>query len=208
MLRHRLRSASRGVTAAACRSACACQVLLLLPQLRCRRLRCSCSSSSCGAAAAPPPHSLHLTRRFFVRVQNTDGTKTEYRVWNPFRSKIAASVLGGVENIYIGPGQKVLYLGAASGTSVSHVSDLVGPVRCLTLLPVDARLSLPLLQAAAGGCACPPRRRQRLFLWLQFHSLRVPLCFPPSLSFSLLLAIADWPGVRRRVLPPQRPRPD
>lgn len=26
------------------------------------------------------------------------------------------------------PGARVLYLGAASGTSVSHVSDIVGPV--------------------------------------------------------------------------------
>ncbi len=26
------------------------------------------------------------------------------------------------------PGTKVLYLGAASGTTVSHVSDIVGPV--------------------------------------------------------------------------------
>lgn len=26
------------------------------------------------------------------------------------------------------PGARVLYLGAASGTTVSHVSDLVGPV--------------------------------------------------------------------------------
>jgi len=52
--------------------------------------------------------------------------KTEYRVWNPFRSKIAAAVLGGVDNIWIKPGSKVLYLGAASGTSVSHVADIVG----------------------------------------------------------------------------------
>lgn len=53
--------------------------------------------------------------------------KVEYRVWNPFRSKIAAGVLGGLENIWIKPGFKVLYLGAASGTTVSHVSDIVGP---------------------------------------------------------------------------------
>lgn len=53
--------------------------------------------------------------------------KVEYRVWNPFRSKIAAAVLGGVDNIWIKPGSKVLYLGAAAGTSVSHVSDIVGP---------------------------------------------------------------------------------
>ena len=59
--------------------------------------------------------------------QDAEGKKVEYRVWNPFRSKLAASIVGGVENIWMGPGSKVLYLGAASGTTVSHVSDLVGP---------------------------------------------------------------------------------
>jgi len=34
-------------------------------------------------------------------LQNEDGTKVEYRVWNPFRSKLAAAVLGGVDNIWI-----------------------------------------------------------------------------------------------------------
>ncbi|XP_052675843.1 rRNA 2'-O-methyltransferase fibrillarin-like isoform X2 [Crassostrea angulata] len=53
--------------------------------------------------------------------------KTEYRAWNPFRSKLAAAILGGVDKIYMKPGSKVLYLGAASGTTVSHVSDIVGP---------------------------------------------------------------------------------
>lgn len=54
--------------------------------------------------------------------------KIEYRAWNPFRSKLAAAILGGVDQIHIKPGAKVLYLGAASGTTVSHVSDIVGPV--------------------------------------------------------------------------------
>ena len=58
-----------------------------------------------------------------------EGEKVEYRVWNPFRSKLAAAILGGVDKIHIKPGSKVLYLGAASGTTVSHVSDIVGPVR-------------------------------------------------------------------------------
>ncbi|KAJ6724735.1 hypothetical protein OIU85_022633 [Salix viminalis] len=62
-----------------------------------------------------------------VSVQNEDGTKVEYRVWNPFRSKLAAAILGGVDDVWIKPGAKVLYLGAASGTTVSHVSDIVGP---------------------------------------------------------------------------------
>lgn len=52
--------------------------------------------------------------------------KIEYRVWNAFRSKLAASIVNGVNNIYMKPGAKVLYLGAASGTTVSHVSDIVG----------------------------------------------------------------------------------
>ena len=54
--------------------------------------------------------------------------KIEYRVWNPFRSKLGAAIVGGIENIYMKPGSKVLYLGAASGTTVSHVSDIVGEV--------------------------------------------------------------------------------
>ncbi|KAI8356138.1 rRNA 2'-O-methyltransferase fibrillarin [Choanephora cucurbitarum] len=62
-----------------------------------------------------------------ISVDGPDATKIEYRVWNPFRSKLAAAVLGGVDHVHIAPGKKVLYLGAASGTSVSHVADIVGP---------------------------------------------------------------------------------
>jgi len=53
--------------------------------------------------------------------------KVEYRVWNPFRSKLGASIVAGVESMPIKPGCKVLYLGGASGTTVSHVSDMIGP---------------------------------------------------------------------------------
>lgn len=69
---------------------------------------------------------MYGEKRISVEGPN-EGEKIEYRVWNPFRSKLAASVLAGVDNIHIKPGSKVLYLGAASGTSVSHVSDIVGP---------------------------------------------------------------------------------
>ncbi|PIN25086.1 Fibrillarin [Handroanthus impetiginosus] len=72
-----------------------------------------------------PGEAVYNEKR--ISVQNEDGTKVEYRVWNPFRSKLAAAILGGVDNIWIKPGARVLYLGAASGTTVSHVSDIVGP---------------------------------------------------------------------------------
>jgi len=63
-----------------------------------------------------------------VSVEEGDaGNKVEYRVWNPFRSKLAAGILGGLDSIFMPPGSKVLYLGAASGTTVSHVADVVGP---------------------------------------------------------------------------------
>lgn len=69
-----------------------------------------------------------------ISVDESSGDKIEYRVWNPFRSKLAAAILGGVDNIWMGPGKKVLYLGAASGTTVSHVSDIVGPVSKLNII--------------------------------------------------------------------------
>lgn len=35
-------------------------------------------------------------------------------------------MIGGISDIFIKPGSKVLYLGGASGTTVSHVADIVG----------------------------------------------------------------------------------
>jgi len=71
-----------------------------------------------------PGESVYGEKRVDVE---TDGEKIEYRVWNPFRSKLGATIVGGVKNMPIKVGSKVLYLGAASGTTVSHVSDMVGP---------------------------------------------------------------------------------
>ena len=50
----------------------------------------------------------------------------EYRVWDPYRSKFAAAIKRGLETVPIQPNCRVLYLGAASGTTASHVSDIVG----------------------------------------------------------------------------------
>lgn len=50
----------------------------------------------------------------------------EYRVWDAFRSKLAGAIIKGLQNVPIDLGNKVLYLGAASGTTPSHVSDIVG----------------------------------------------------------------------------------
>jgi len=51
----------------------------------------------------------------------------EYRTWDPFRSKLAAAILKGMPEDVIREGDRVLYLGASTGTTASHISDIVGP---------------------------------------------------------------------------------
>jgi fibrillarin-like pre-rRNA processing protein len=50
----------------------------------------------------------------------------EFREWDPTRSKLGAAIMKGCPNVFIRSGDLVLYLGAATGTTASHVSDMVG----------------------------------------------------------------------------------
>ena len=50
----------------------------------------------------------------------------EYRLWNPYRSKMAAALINGLRNFKVAKGSNVLYLGAATGTTPSHISDIIG----------------------------------------------------------------------------------
>lgn len=52
--------------------------------------------------------------------------KIEYREWNHKKSKLGAGLLKGISQIGIKPNSVVLYLGSSTGTTVSHVSDIVG----------------------------------------------------------------------------------
>jgi len=92
-----------------------------------------------------PGEAVYREKRIMVEVS---GEKKEYRVWNPFRSKIAAAILGGVESTHIQPGSKVLYLGAASGTTVSHVSDIVGPTGVVYAVEFSHRTGRDLINVA------------------------------------------------------------
>jgi fibrillarin-like pre-rRNA processing protein len=71
--------------------------------------------------------SLNLVRGQTVygeRTFNVSGK--EYREWIPSRSKLAAALYKGLKDLDLKTGYKVLYLGASSGTTVSHVSDIAG----------------------------------------------------------------------------------
>lgn len=75
----------------------------------------------------------------------------EYRLWNPYRSKLAAGFLNGLTNLDILENDKILYLGASTGTTVSHISDIAingmiyaiefSPVTCKKLVRLASRRS-------------------------------------------------------------------
>ncbi len=72
----------------------------------------------------------------------------EYRTWNPYRSKLAAAIARGMSHMEIKDGAKVLYLGAATGTTSSHVSDIVGSNGSVYAVEISERSMRDLLKVA------------------------------------------------------------
>jgi fibrillarin-like pre-rRNA processing protein len=77
------------------------------------------------------------TQVYGERLVEIDGV--EYRLWDPYRSKLAAAILKNIKENPINPGRLVLYLGAASGTTPSHVSDLIGPSGFIYCVEISSR---------------------------------------------------------------------
>ena len=74
----------------------------------------------------------------------------EYRLWDPLRSKLAAALKKGLKNMPIKNGTKVLYLGASTGTTVSHVSDIVGPSGIVFAVEPATRVARELIENVAS----------------------------------------------------------
>lgn len=55
-----------------------------------------------------------------------DSKEEQFREWDPKRSKLGAAISNGLKDMPIKSGSVVLYLGASTGTTISHVSDIVG----------------------------------------------------------------------------------
>jgi fibrillarin-like pre-rRNA processing protein len=75
--------------------------------------------------------------------------KGEFRLWNPRRSKLASAVLNGLDNFPFKDNSKVLYLGASTGTTPSHISDISkeGLIYCVEFSPRMMRKLVDLAQA-------------------------------------------------------------
>lgn len=82
-------------------------------------------------------------------------TADGWRQWNPHRSKLGAMLDAEMDTGLTG-GEPVLYLGAASGTTVSHVADFAGPTYAVEFAPRPMR---DLLDVAEG--------RENLFVLLK-----------------------------------------
>ena len=74
----------------------------------------------------------------------------EYRLWDPFRSKLAASIMNELEYFPFENKTKVLYLGASTGTTVSHVSDIVGPSGIIFAVEHASRVARDFLDRVAS----------------------------------------------------------
>ncbi|MCK4443290.1 MAG: fibrillarin-like rRNA/tRNA 2'-O-methyltransferase [Thermoplasmata archaeon] len=72
----------------------------------------------------------------------------QYRAWNPKRSKLAAFILKGCRTFPFRKDSTVLYLGAATGTTASHLSDIVteGSIYCVEISPPPFRKLVSLCE--------------------------------------------------------------
>ncbi len=77
------------------------------------------------------PHNLKLYSKNLIPGIKVYGERLmtfkgeEYREWDPFRSKLAAMILEKPSLEFLTKDLNCLYLGASSGTTISHLSDIV-----------------------------------------------------------------------------------
>ncbi len=69
----------------------------------------------------------------------------EYREWNVTRSKFGAGLAKRIAPFALKEGDVVLYLGASTGTTVSHVSDIVGEIGLVFALEFAPRVMRELV---------------------------------------------------------------
>jgi fibrillarin-like pre-rRNA processing protein len=73
----------------------------------------------------------------------------EFRQWDVYRSKLAAAIQKGMQNFPFRVGSRVLYLGASTGTTVSHISDIVGNEGIVFAVEPAVRVARELLENVA-----------------------------------------------------------
>jgi len=72
----------------------------------------------------------------------------EFREWDPFRSKLCGAIRKGLKNFPFSRSAKVLYLGASTGTTISHLSDILeeGEIYAVEIAPQMAERLMDLAE--------------------------------------------------------------
>jgi fibrillarin-like pre-rRNA processing protein len=74
----------------------------------------------------------------------------EFRAWDPYRSKLGAAIMNGLQLLPIVRKSKILYLGVSTGTTASHVSDIVGPNGIVFCVEHSSRVARDFLERVAA----------------------------------------------------------
>jgi len=83
-----------------------------------------------GVYISGPPGNLKVYSKNLVPTNRVYGERlvsynnVEYREWDPYRSKLAALILENPKTNFLSSKLNCLYLGASSGTTISHLSDI------------------------------------------------------------------------------------
>ncbi len=76
-------------------------------------------------------------------VRKIDGV--EYRVWNPYKSKLSAAILNGLSIDVLKNVNKILYLGASTGTTISHLSDILSNEGIIYAVEIAPRVMMEFI---------------------------------------------------------------
>jgi len=116
--------------------------------------------------------------------------KVEYRAWDPTRSKLGAAIMNGLKKVPLSEGTKVLYLGASTGTTVSHVSDVIRSDGIVYAVEFAERVFRNLLDVAAARPNIAPimgdARKPEQYSWVeQCDIVYVDLAQPEETEITL-----------------------
>lgn len=96
------------------------------------------------------PATLNLIKGHSVYgEQLVEAKGQEFRLWDPYRSKLSAAIIRNLEAFAFRKKLSVLYLGASSGTTASHVSDIIGGEGLVYCIEFAPRVVRDLVQVCA-----------------------------------------------------------
>jgi len=93
-------------------------------------------------------YTINLTPGIRIYGEKLIKKDVEFREWAAQRSKLAAAIMKGLKTLPVKHAASVLYLGASTGTTVSHISDIAGKEGAVYAVEFSERVFRNLLDLA------------------------------------------------------------